>query len=145
MQCLFCYAFRVTNKRKETTMLTKEQFDSLRVGDRLILDVEPLMEVSQRYAEVDPQRLFRAEPNLDYWKIDGRWALGEYGPWNETYEILMSSGDEVVVTYVGTDIVCALELRGDDEELPAISIALGEGLPFVTLVEEEACAALTLA
>ena len=56
----------------------------------------------------------------------------------------MSSGDEVVVTYVGTDIVCALELDGDDEELPVISIALGEGLPFVTLVEEEACAALTL-
>lgn len=125
-------------------MLTQEQFNSLQVGDRLILDVEPLMEVSKRYAEIDPDTLFRAEPNMDYWKVDGRWALGEYGPWNETYEMLMSSGDEVLVTYVGTDIVCALELTGDDEELPAINIARDETSPAMTLVEEEAMAALTL-
>lgn len=123
-------------------MLTKEQFDYLSPGDHVIVDVPALAEVSQRYADAGCDFVLRTDSDVCYSeKLDavGRYAEG-WGTWFTT----LYSGDTAIVQHAFTDYVRPLDSNGIDEEIKLVVIADNENAKYLTLVEEEACAALTL-
>lgn len=122
-------------------MLTQEQFNSLRVGDQVIIDIAALMEVSRRYAEVNPQVVLRADFDVHY--IDDGKAIAEYNPYTQTWYTIMSTGDCATITETGMDAASSLAAGGGDEKLPMVRIDT-DAETMLILVEEEAMAALTL-